>query len=142
MAASLKCHGEKHSYLNVNKSCLQSLNLLENDNLHSKVKLLYFVSKLKSWLFQPTLDFGDYFVQRWHVVFFNSEMPKVLVWARSRRFIKLKNCSNFENSQRIFCNYQTLHWRAPKNQKNSFGTSTRRGLGCFSKFWFHIRILQ
>ena len=42
----------------------------------------------------------------------------------------------------VFCNYKTLHWRAPKNQKNSFGTSTRRGLGCFSKFWFHIRILQ
>ena len=37
MAALLKCHSEKHSYLNVNKSCLQLLNIDESDNLNIKV---------------------------------------------------------------------------------------------------------
>ena len=84
------------------------------------------------------LDFGDYFVQKWHVVFFDSKMPKILVWTRTHRFIELKISSNFANSQWIFCNYQTLYRRAPKNKENSIRTSTRRGLGRIGKFWFHI----
>ena len=50
MAAVLKCHSEKHSYLNVNKSCLQLLDINESDILNFKAVEIT-LSKNSSWIF-------------------------------------------------------------------------------------------